>query len=168
MKSAPSLTILVTLLFTSSGCSLWQTSNSPAELTSLRSSVDSDPLQATIAARDSNSVVLLVHGTRSAPRIIPLPTDGKPVFVSDLLRQSGLTQEFAQMQATLHRNSTDAISGVRMGIRFANKSNAVLPEHDYQLLPGDRIEVAEEESSPFASLSDMLSPPRGRKFMFMF
>lgn len=150
----------------STGCSLLHTSaDLPSEL-ALRSSSADDPIQAVLKARENHAIVLHVIGSDAPPKIIPLPEDGSPVYVSDLLKQSGLNEKFARMNATLHRNSTNAIDGVRMGIRFASRSNQLLPEHDYQLFPGDRVEVTELEVNPFESLSDLISPRPGRRFIY--
>lgn len=159
------------LALSGSGCSLWRNEKDlDNSMVPLRSASANDPLTAVLAARKSNSVVLHLAGAQieNPSRVIPLPPDGSPVFVSDLLRQSGLTEEYPRMQATLHRNATDAISGIRLGIRFAHRSNQVLPEHDYQLHPGDRLEVVEYQPNPLESLEDFFSPASGagRRFVF--
>lgn len=160
------LCLSLVVLLSAPGCSLLDSGSDLSGELALRSSSGNDPFQAVLKARDNHAIVLHVLGSNAPPKIIPLPTDGSPVFVSDLLKQSGLNDKFARMSATLHRNSTNAIDGVRMGIRFASRSNQLLPEHDYQLQPGDRLEVAELEVNPFESLSDLISPRPGRRFIY--
>ena len=122
-----------------------------------------DHFQAASEAKQNNSVVLQVIGSKSPAKIIPLPQNGQPVYISTLLKQSGLNEEFRRMNAKLHRNGTDAISGVKMGVRFIPKTNQVAPEYDYVLQPGDRLEVVEVDVSPFEGLTDMMSPGSGRR-----
>jgi hypothetical protein len=125
----------------------------------------SDPYQAAMEAKKSNAVVLQVFESKTPNRVIPLPPDGSPVYVSSLLKQSGLYEEFPRMKAKLHRDTPNAISGVKMGVMFLPKSNQVAPEYDYVLKPGDRLEVAELEISPLEALSDVFGPSRKRRLV---
>lgn len=133
------------------------------EPTALRSSGSTAQFNAIAEAQKNNAVVLQVQGAENPTRVLPLPQDGRPVYVSDLLRQSGLAAEFPKMQAVLYRNSPDALGGIRMGVRFRPGSNTVAPEHDYCLRPGDRLQVAEIESTPFGDIMGGILPANGRR-----
>lgn len=157
------LTAIVCLSLAASGCSLLPNAGSSANDSLLRPSGSADHFQAATKARENNAIVLHIIGAKEPSRIIPLPSDGTPAYISSLLKQSGVSEEFANMDATLHRNSTDVMSGVKMGVRFIPKSNQVAPEYDYVLQPGDRLEVSELKVSPLDSISSMFSPGSNRR-----
>lgn len=130
----------------------------------LQSTAPASDYQAVADAQRNNAIVLEIVGAKKPTRTIPLPSDGRPVYVSDLLRQSGLSGEFIRMDATLFRNSPTTVNGIRMGIRFRTGTNQVAPEHDYALQAGDRVRVAELELNPFESFANMWSlPANGRR-----
>ncbi|WP_164103021.1 hypothetical protein [Candidatus Laterigemmans baculatus] len=168
MKKLRSLLLVATLAAASGGCTMFSpagfgSNDESAEPLQLQASQATREFSAIAEAQQKNSIVLQVRGAEPPTRILPLPADGKPVYVSDLLRQSGLSKQFSQMQAVLYRNSPDAIGGVRMGIRFRPGTNVLLPEHDYCLRPGDRLQVAEVESSMFGGIFDDIIPANGRR-----
>lgn len=147
----------VCLTFGAGGCSLLPNGNDSEHETLLRPSGAVDQYQAVAKARENNAVVLQVLGAKEPSRIIPLPNDGNTVYVSMLLQQSGVTKEFSAVDATLYRNSTDIMSGVKMGVRFLPKSTQPVPECDYAIQPGDRLEVQEKKISPLDAMSSMFS-----------
>lgn len=166
-------------LLLASGCSSLPPSMLPPGLLNATSSPAKDPLapgprgaanpyEAVSKAAEQQAVVLQVAGAEQPSRIIPLPSDGRAVHVSDLLRQSGLSEEFSRMKATLHRGGSNAIDGIKMGIMFDGQTTRVLPEYDYALRPGDRLQVVELEVNPFESLSNLFSPPRKRRPVFAY
>ena len=171
MRIAQQLLVILSLTACMGGCSLLPTDMLLVEpkrenpLT-LQPSGSTDLYDALARAKSCNAVVLQVIGVEGPARVIPLPADGRAVFVSDLLRQSGLTDEFPRMKATLYRNSQDAMGGIRMGVRFLGQTNQITPEHDYSLQAGDRLEVMELEINPLESLGNLLSPSGGRRIIF--
>jgi hypothetical protein len=173
MHRALTLLTISTLLMFGAGCSavpatmlppsLLQPSTPQKDLLSLQPPAAGNQFEAVAKAQQQNAVVLQIVGSETPSRIIPLPAGGQTVRVSDLLRQSGISDEMSRIRATLYRNSTDAMSGVRMGIRFQGQSCQVLPEYDYTLRPGDRLEVAELELNPWKLLTSMFSASPGRR-----
>lgn len=167
MDRLRSLLVILCLPIFGAGCTLLQTGGETAEPLPLRPSQGAAHFDRVAQAAQHNAIVLQVAGAEEPLRVLPLPSDGQAVYVSDLLRQSGLSEEFPRMQARLYRNSPEVIGGIRMGINFRPGTNQVAPEHDYCLRPGDRLEVAEEEVSPFASIfGDM--PKNGRRAILGF
>ena len=77
-----------------------------------------------------------------------LPGDGQSVFVSDLLRQSGVQRKIGRVRAVLYRSSADSINGIRMAVNMAPDGKSVRPESDYALRAGDRLEVGEAPPRP--------------------
>tara|TARA_R110002049_G_scaffold2750_8_gene22139 strand:- start:50543 stop:50971 length:429 start_codon:yes stop_codon:yes gene_type:complete len=99
-------------------------------------------------AKSQNAIVLHVPGDAEPMRVLPLPGDGQSVFVSDLLRQSGVQQKIGRVQAVLYRSSPQSINGIRMAVNMAPDGKTVRPESDYALRAGDRLEVAEAPPRP--------------------
>lgn len=149
----------------SSGCAMLHSGDQVDEESLFRATGISDQYQAVANARERNAVVLQVVGSKEPSRIIPLPSDGTNVYVSMLLKQSGVSEELGNLEATLHRNSTDIMSGVKMGVRFLPKSDVVVPECDYVLQPGDRLEVREKKLSPLDAMTSMFSQGGRRRPM---
>ncbi len=170
MKPVRTLLASSLLALSACGCSVippmyMDNDKSLDPLVALQPSAASEQYDVISQARARNSVVLEIVGSKDPVRVLPLPTDGRSVFVSDLLKQSGLTKEFDRMQATLYRNSPNTLGGIRMGIHFHNRSNQITAEHDYALQAGDRLEVAELEINPFESFSDLIMPSGGNRRM---
>lgn len=162
-----SLLIIVVLAIFSGGCTSFRPEGNSADPLALRPSEGADHFDRVAQAAKNNGVVLQVMGAEQPLRVLPLPGNGQSVYVSDLLRQSGLTEKFPQMQARLYRNSPDAIGGIRMGVNFRPGTNVVAPEHDYCLRPGDRLQVAEVEAGPLASIFGDV-PRNGRRAILGF
>lgn len=167
MDRLHSLLVILTLPLFAGGCTLLGSAGETAEPLPLASSQEAAQFDRVAQAAQHNAVVLQIAGAEKPVRVLPLPADGRPVYVSDLLRQSGLSRQFPQMQARLYRNSTEAIGGIRMGIDFRPGTNQVAPEHDYCLRPGDRLEVAEVEQGPWTALLGEV-PVNGRRAILGF
>lgn len=167
MDRLHSLLVILSLPLFAGGCTLFGPIGETAEPLPLTSSQEAAQFDSVAQAAQRNAVVLQIAGAEKPVRVLPLPADGRPVYVSDLLRQSGLSREFPQMQARLYRNSAEAIGGIRMGVNFRPGTNEVAPEHDYCLRPGDRLEVAEVEVGPWASLLSEV-PVNGRRAILGF
>jgi len=120
----------------------------------LRGSESAQAFERVAQAKSQNAVVLHVPGDDDAVRLLPLPSDGQSVFVSDLLRQSGVLRKFKRVRAVLYRASDQSINGIRMAITMAPDAKTVRPEADYALRAGDRLEVTE---APPAPLNGMLT-----------
>ncbi len=105
----------------------------------LDGSFTEDTYNAIQQARASGGIVLHVPQDSDPVRVLPLPTDGQSVRVSDLLRQSGLQTKLTSMDVMLFRSLGPNPSGLRLNVRMQNQ--IVRPETDYALQPGDRIKV---------------------------
>ena len=90
-------------------------------------------------ARAEGAIVLEVAG--ASGRVIPLPANGQTVYVSNLLKQAGIHEEFKFIDATLFRHSSESIGGLPMIVKMTNDGDRVRPETDYALQPGDRLRV---------------------------
>ena len=103
-------------------------------------------------AKSENAIVLQIDGDKSPVRILPLPPDGTAVYVSQLLKQTGLLKKLGSVDAVLYRDSVAMIGGVPMDIRMTPDGEAVRPETDYVLQPGDRISVRKAASPAMQGL----------------
>lgn len=114
----------------------------------LQPSQSAESYQKIRQAKNQNAIVLQVYGDSEPIRVLPLPAEGKSVFVSELFRQTGLQKKMTgAMHATLYRPSPDSLNGVRMEIKMDESGDQVVPSCDYALRPGDRIEIVKDESS---------------------
>ncbi len=153
-------TVALLFLLATAGCSALKTSNPSSslyegvgiELTEARSA---DTYLAVRQARAQNAVVLQVVGDEQPLRILPLPSDDKSVFVSNLLKQSGVLEKLGHVDVTLYRPSPHAIDGLKMAVKINPKGNGVRPETDYALQPGDRLRVSKVERDYLEALLDM-------------
>lgn len=92
-------------------------------------------------AKSENGVVLEVAGDSNPARIMPLPAAGQSVYVSALLRETGVLAKLEHVEATLYRYSPGTVNGMPMEVRMSDDCSAVRPESDYALQPGDRLRV---------------------------
>ena len=158
--------LIASLLFVTQGCatlslsSITETSNE--EEATLKESPEARMYRALQTARESNSIVLQVEGSEKPLRVIPLPKDGKPVFMNDLLRQAGLIKRFSSLDITLFRSSGSVMDGVKMSVIFDRKAGRVKAGTDYALRPGDRVAVRHDNFG-LSSFIDDLVPPVARK-----
>lgn len=108
-------------------------------------------------ARAQNAIVLHVPGDEPAIRVLPLPTDGdRSVYVSNLLQETGVQKKLGSVQATLFRHSSDSINGIPMDCKMQKDGQAVRPESDYALQPGDRLRVVKAPSPAMKGLVNMI------------
>jgi hypothetical protein len=152
-------------LLAATGCTLLKQQDKPVPNAAMQMAGTAEEFRVTSEAERNNSVVLDIIGSKTPAKVIPLPADGQPVYISTLLKQSGLIEEYPRMNAKLYRNSNDTLNGIRMGVRFLPKSNQVAPEYDYVLRAGDRLEVVEVDVNPLESLTDIFSSSGGRKLV---
>lgn len=127
----------------------------------LNESPEAAMFRAVQTARQTNSIVLQVEGADKPMRVIPLPTDGKTVFMNDLLRQTGLKSRYNSLDIVLFRSSGTEMDGVKMAVTF-DKSGRVNTGTDYALRPGDRITVRKVLNSTIQNVLDGLVPPMAR------
>lgn len=109
-------------------------------------------------AAATNAVVLEVLGDKQRLRVLPLPADGKAVFVSNLLNDTGVLEKLGTVDAVLYRDSPQSIGGIRMDVKMTSSYDAVRPESDYALRPGDRLQVRKVE---FAALNQLIGSTLG-------
>ncbi len=144
-----------------SGCRLFQKPDQEAlaaESMPLRANDSAEVFQRIREAKSQNSIVLQIEGDSSPIRVLPLPPDGQSVFVSDLLKQTGIQDKLGRIQATLYRPTVETPSGIKMAVKFSERGGAIRPESDYALQAGDRLKVAKDEQSAFAGMFDQLLP----------
>ena len=106
-----------------------------------QSSVGEQTYHSVRRARSENAIVLQVVGDEPTNRVLPLPPEGKTVYVSNLLKQSGVQKKLGNVEATLFRHSTDSIGGLPMAVKMSRDGQSVLPDSDYALQAGDRLQV---------------------------
>ncbi len=92
-------------------------------------------------AKAENGVVLEVVGDSNPARTMPLPAAGQSVYVSDLLKETGVLAKLEHVEATLYRYSSGTVNGMPMQVRMSDDCGTVRPESDYSLQPGDRLRV---------------------------
>ncbi|WP_404309987.1 hypothetical protein [Neorhodopirellula lusitana] len=130
------------------------------------SSFTQDVYQAVRKAKESNSIVMQVVGDQEPIRVLPLPaaadisaangTMPTGIFVSTLLKQTGVIKKLGRVEAALYRPSPASFEGVRMDIQFSpRQKDQIRPESDYALRPGDRIIIRRDERVGFDSLVDL-------------
>jgi hypothetical protein len=144
-----------------SGCSTFSKANKESRLdpaVPLQGSDSAEVFKRIQQAKAQNSVVLQVAGDSQPIRVLPLPTDGTPVFVSDLLRQTGIQEKMGRMMVTVHRSSAVDYAGAKMEVRFDDEGEIVRPETDYALQSGDRVKIAKDPRTSFGTLLDQILP----------
>ncbi len=153
--------LAIGLLIPLTGCSLFG-KQSPKSLedagVSLEGSSSAEAYKRLKQAKSQNAIVLQIDGDSMPIRILPLPHDGRPVFVSDLLTQTGIQEKMGRVLVTVYRTADDGFSSARMDVKFDGKGDKVRPECDYSLRAGDRIRILEDPSNGFTGLLDQLLP----------
>ncbi|WP_153556693.1 hypothetical protein [Roseimaritima sediminicola] len=155
---AHTLPLALALLASSTGCTLVQSpgkralsdaTGSPlagnASLEQLQAGGSTEVFQRIKQAKKQNSIVLQIEGDAQPIRVLPLPPEGKTVYVSDLLDQTEVGSLFGGMQVRVFRDSKTQMDGVRMDVQMEGKE--VRPESDYALRPGDRIQIRKHETT---------------------
>jgi len=143
------------------GCSLLQKSGGNKGLDAtmaLQGSESADAFQRMRQAKSQNAIVLQVEGDSEPIRVLPLPPDGRPVFVSDLLRQTGVQEKMNRMLVTVHRSSPVDYEGAKMDVRFEEDGDAIRPETDYALQSGDRIRIRKDSRTAFGNMMEQILP----------
>ncbi len=121
-------------------------------------SVSQQAYQGVRQAKAQHAVVLEVVGDSEPVRVLPLPQD-RAVYVSNLLRDTGVTEKLGVIEATLFRQSAESIGGLPMEVRIAGDGQTVRPESDYALQAGDRLKVSK---GTHPALKGLLGPLLGR------
>lgn len=153
--------VFLLAIFLFGGCSTFSKSagdNSLEATLPLQGSDSADAFQQMRQAKSQNSIVLQVDGDSKPVRVLPLPPDGKPVFVSDLLRQTGIQEKMGKMLVTVHRGSPVDFEGAKMDVRFSEDGDSIRPETDYSLQSGDRIRIRKNPKTAFSNLVDQILP----------
>ena len=158
---------LIAVLGTFSGCSTLDLSGLPfrhpssysspsvGQPVEMQGSVLARRYQCVRQAKAQNSIVLEVVGDEERFRVLPLPAGTQSVFVSHLLRQTGVLSKLEQVNATLYRYSSDAWAGFPMEVRMSDEGRQVRPESDYALRPGDRLLVEKHSETAVQKLVDI-------------
>ncbi len=149
------------LVVSFSGCSVFKKPGAEPSLSNtvaLQGSDSAEVYQRIKEAKSQNSLVLQVTGDSQPIRVLPLPADGRTVFVSDLLRQTGVQEKMGRMLVTVHRSSPADFAGAKMVVKFDREGKAIRPETDYALQAGDRIKVMKDPTSSFGSILEQILP----------
>lgn len=112
-------------------------------------------------AKSQNSVVVQVASDSAPVRVLPLPPDDRTVFVSDLLKQTGLQDKMGPMRVTLYRANSQAPMGIPMEVKFTTRGGDVRPEADYALQAGDRIRISKDDRSAWGEMLNQFLPTSG-------
>ena len=134
------------------------------------SSFTEDAYKAVRRAKESNSVVLQIVDDEGPVRVLPLPTDGASsaatmgfaggngdpptVYVSTLLKQTGLVEKLGSIEMALYRPSPNSFEGVRMDVALSGQE--VRPETDYALQAGDRLVVRRDSRIALDNMIDLV------------
>ncbi len=133
------------------------------ESAALQGSDSAEVYQRIRQAKTQNAVVVQVADDSQPIRILPLPADGRSVFVSDLLKQTGVQDKLGRMLVTVYRSSPVDYAGAKMVVKFEDKGDAVRPETDYALQAGDRIKIAKDTSTAIGGIFDQILPSNGSR-----
>ncbi len=161
--SVCALAFVIALLSTG-GCSLFRGKASQDPAGGLVAQKASDTEEVFLRVREAkaqNSVVVQVVGDSVPVRVLPLPPGERSVFVSDLLKQTGLQDKLGAIKVTVFRASTHSPMGIPMDVKFASPGGDVRPESDYALRAGDRLRIAKDDRSVIGEMLGALIPGRG-------
>lgn len=111
---------------------------------------------ATRQAKAQGGIVLHVQGADPPVRVLPLPDDGRTVYVSQLISQSGVDEKLGRFDATLFRHSPMTIGGLRMDCKMSSDGKQIRAECDYALKPGDRVRVRKASGGGLGGLVDLV------------
>lgn len=134
------------------------------------SSFNEQAYNAVRRAKENNSVVLQIIDDEGPVRVLPLPaagvssgtamgsaggnTETPTVYVSTLLKQTGLVEKLGQIELALFRPSPSSFEGVRMDVTLAG--GEVRPETDYALRAGDRLVVRRDSRIVLDNMIDLV------------
>ncbi len=127
----------------------------------LHESDSADVFKRVREAKAQNSVVVQVASDSAPVRVLPLPPDDRSVFVSDLLKQTGLQDKMGPMRVTLYRANSQSPMGIPMEVKFTTRGGDVRPDADYALQAGDRIRISKDERSAWGEMLNQFLPTRG-------
>lgn len=150
-------------LITATGCNVFGKKDNPATdgPFALQPSDSEEVFRRVREAKTQNSVVVQVVGDSTPVRVLPLPPDQRSVFISDLLKQTGLIDKLGPMRVTVFRPNPHAPMGIPMEVKFIAKGGDVRPETDYSLQAGDRIRIAKDERSVLGEMFGQFFPIGG-------
>lgn len=165
MRLAQLSCLIASLVLSCSGCSLLNTTSldgkpntSQADIKrTLQPNAAAETFQKVKQAKRENAVILQVQGDPEPVRILPLPQDGQSVFVSDLLKQTGVFRKFGRVHAELYRDSTNLMDGVRMRVDIQG-GDRITPGTDYALRPGDRLLVRRVSTTALGDAMEEILP----------
>lgn len=132
---------------------------------SLQGSDSNEAYKRASQAKSQNSLVLQVAGDSQAIRVLPLPPDGRPVFVGDLLKQTGIQEKMGRMLVTVYRPSPTDFAGAKMVVRFDDEGETVRPETDYSLQAGDRVKISKDTTTSMSRFIDQILPANASRAM---
>jgi len=161
---SPLFGLLVVGLALTTGCNVFEKKDkslASGEIP-LQGSDSAEIFQRIREAKSQNAVVVQVSGDSVPVRVLPLPPDGRSVYVSDLLTQTGIQEKVGSLRATLYRANPQAPSGIPMEVRFDPRGGSVRPDSDYALQPGDRLKVSKAEKPLLGGMLDQIIP--GNRF----
>jgi len=156
--------MLAVALSLSTGCNVFEKDDKSLASgeTPLRGSDSAEVFQRIREAKSQNAVVVQIGGDSTPVRVLPLPPDGRTVYVSDLLAQTGIQEKVGSLRATLYRANPQTPSGIPMEVRFEPRGGSVRPDSDYALQPGDRLKVSKAETPLLGGMLDQIIP--GNRF----
>lgn len=145
------------------GCNVFRKKDNagPGGEFALRESDSADVFKRVREAKSQNSVVVQVASDSAPVRVLPLPPDGRSVFVSDLLTQTGLQDKMGPMRVTLYRASSQSPMGIPMEVKFTTRGGDVRPEADYAIQAGDRIRISKDDRSAWGEMLNQFLPTSG-------
>jgi|GEM_PF-3774100 len=137
------------VLFSSTGCSMFMGANGDtmAAAKPLEASEEVREYEKLVRARRENAIVLEVANDGAGGRVLPLPAGGQPVFLNDLLTQTGVAKKMGSMAITLYRIPERGGGLMPMKARWDADKNCVDPATDYALRAGDRVYVERASGS---------------------
>ena len=158
------LGVLVVGLALTTGCNVFEKNDKSlgSGQMPLQGSDSAEIFQRIREAKSQNAVVVQVAGDSTPVRVLPLPPDGRSVYVSDLLTQTGIQEKVGSLRATLYRANPQTPSGIPMEVRFDPSGGSVRPDSDYALQPGDRLKVSKAEKPLLGGILDQIIP--GNRF----
>jgi hypothetical protein len=152
------------LIISLTGCSTFEMPNSPfarpanspylsmSPSLDVKNGVQEQAYYAVRQAKAENSIVLEVVGDSNPARLMPLPSGGKSVYVSDLITETGVLTKLEAINATLYRYAVGSLNGMPMEVRMSTDRTTVRPESDYALQAGDRLRVSQASNPAVQSL----------------
>jgi len=155
--------IAIAAVATAPGCNVFgkkDNAQSSGEF-AVQASDSADVFKRVREAKSQNSVVVQVIGDSTPVRVLPLPPEEHSVFVSDLLKQTGLQESFGPMRVTLYRTNSQAPMGIPMEVKFTARGGDVRPEADYAIQAGDRIRISKDDRTAWGEMLNQFLPMRG-------